>query len=197
MESKAKVAGHPVHPMLIVFPLGLLATAVIFDIIYLVSNNSQWTLVAYYMIGAGVIGGAAAAVPGWIDWFAIPVGTRAKRIGLLHGVGNVIVLALFILSWVLRRSTPEDPPTGAIVAGLVGFVIAAFTGWLGGELVDRLGVGVDDGVHLNSPSSLSERPAAESLGANFRSGNYVGAERRRSAQPVYAGVERRVGTRMS
>src|SRR5919205_182152 len=64
MESRAKFAGHPVHPMLIVFPLGLLATAVIFDIIYLVSNSSQWTLVAYYMIGAGVIGGAAAAVAG-------------------------------------------------------------------------------------------------------------------------------------
>src|ERR671920_1854224 len=124
MESKVKFAGHPVHPMLIVFPLGLLATAVIFDIIYLLSNNSQWTLVAYYIIGAGVIGGLAAAVPGWLDWFAIPSGTRAKRIGLWHGAGNVIVLALFILSWVLRRDNPEVPPTGAIVAGLLGFVLS-------------------------------------------------------------------------
>ena len=81
MESKVKFAGHPVHPMLIVFPLGLLATAVVFDIVYLVSSSSQWTLVAYYMVGAGVIGGLAAAVFGWLDWFAIPSGTRAKRIG--------------------------------------------------------------------------------------------------------------------
>lgn len=159
MESKAKFAGHPVHPMLIVFPLGLLSTAVVFDIIYLISGNSQWTVVAYYMIGAGVIGGLAAAVFGWLDWVAIPNRTRARRIGLWHGVGNVVVLALFILSWVLRREIPETPPTGAIVAALAGAVIALGTGWLGGELVDRLGVGVDDGAHLDAPSSLTKLPA--------------------------------------
>ncbi|MFL5402369.1 MAG: DUF2231 domain-containing protein [Gemmatimonadales bacterium] len=193
MESKVKVAGHPVHPMLIVFPLGLLATAVIFDIIYLVSGNSLWTVVAYYMVGAGVIGGLAAAVFGWLDWFAIPNGTRAKRIGLWHGVGNVIVLGLFILSWVLRRENPAIPPTGAIVAGLLGFVLAAITGWLGGELVDRLGVGVDEGAHLDAPSSLSELPAGAGLGpaTRARTGGYNGAERRMAQTTGYGGVDRR------
>jgi uncharacterized membrane protein len=195
MESKVKFAGHPVHPMLIVFPLGLLATAVIFDLVSLVSGNSQWTLVAYYMVGAGVIGGLAAAVFGWLDWFAIPSGTRAKRVGLLHGVGNVIVLALFILSWVLRRDNPEVPPTGAIAAGLVGFALAAFTGWLGGELVDRLGVGVDEGAHLDSPSSLSELPAGAVLGSSYPSPTYTGAERRASPPVTYPGVDRRVQAR--
>jgi uncharacterized membrane protein len=179
MESKVKFAGHPVHPMLIVFPLGLLSTAVIFDIIYLVSDNPQWTVVAYYMIGAGIIGGLAAAVFGWLDWIAIPVGTRARRIGLWHGVGNVIVLALFILSWVLRQDTAEVPPTGAIVAALSGVVIALITSWLGGELVDRLGVGVDDGAHLDSPSSLSQRPAGAGLGGpRAQSTAYSSTERR-------------------
>lgn len=195
MESKIKFAGHPVHPMLIVFPLGLLATAVIFDIIALISGNPQWTVVAYYMIGAGIIGGLAAAVFGWLDWIPIPAGTRAKRIGLWHGVGNVVVLGLFILSWVLRRDMPEQPPTGAIVAGLTGVVIALVTAWLGGELVDRLGVGVDDGAHLDSPSSLSELPAGAGLaGAAARAAGtgYSGAERRTSAASPYAGVDRRV-----
>ena len=192
MESKVKFAGHPVHPMLIVFPLGLLGTAVVFDIIYLVSSNSQWTVVAYYMIGAGVIGGLAAAVFGWLDWFAIPGGTRAKRIGLWHGAGNVGVLALFILSWVLRRDTAMEPPTGAIVAGLVGVVLAVVTSWLGGELVDRMGVGVDDGAHLDSPSSLSELPAGAGLGrARAESARYGGVERRSVPTSAYAGVERR------
>jgi uncharacterized membrane protein len=190
MESKVKFAGHPVHPMLIVFPLGLLSTAVVFDIVYLISGNSQWTLVAYYMIGAGVIGGLAAAVFGWLDWVTIPSATRARRIGLWHGVGNVVVLALFILSWVLRREAPEMPPTGAIVAGLLGVVIALVTAWLGGELVDRLGVGVDDGAHLDAPSSLTRLPAGATRSSPGGSPPW-GAERRSSAASSYAGVDRR------
>jgi uncharacterized membrane protein len=193
MESRVKFAGHPVHPMLIVFPLGLLATAVIFDIVYLVSGNPQWTMVAYYMIGAGIIGGLAAAVFGWLDWFAIPGGTRAKRVGLWHGAGNVVVLALFILSWVLRRESPIEPPTGAIVAGLLGVVLALITAWLGGELVDRMAVGVDEGAHLDSPSSLSELPAGAGLGGAYGTGSkrYAGPERRAMPTSVYAGVDRR------
>jgi uncharacterized membrane protein len=180
--------------MLIVFPLGLLTTAVIFDIIYLVSGNPQWTLTAYYMIGAGVLGGLAAALFGWLDWLGIPGGTRAKRVGLWHGVGNVVVLTLFVLSWVLRRGSPETPPTGAIVAGLIGIVLAAVTAWLGGELVDRLGVGVDEGAHLDAPSSLSELPAGAALGGAYRAAQeraYPAAERRMAASSAYAGVDRR------
>ncbi|MGH7509445.1 MAG: DUF2231 domain-containing protein [Gemmatimonadales bacterium] len=197
MESRVKFAGHPVHPMLIVFPLGLLATAVIFDIIHLVSGNSEWTVVAYYMIGAGIIGGLAASVFGWLDWFAIPGGTRAKRIGLLHGVGNVAVLVLFVLSWLLRRDNPAMPPTGAIVASLAGAVLAVITGWLGGELVDRLGVGVDDGAHLDSPSSLSELPAGAGLATSSAGSQagYRGVERRVPPGQPYSGSERRAGAR--
>jgi uncharacterized membrane protein len=192
METKVKVAGHPVHPMLIVFPLGLLSTAVVFDIIYLISGTVQWTIVAYYMIGAGIIGGAAAAVFGWLDWIAIPAGTRARRIGLWHGVGNAVVLALFILSWVLRRPSPELPPTGAIVAALSGVVIALVTSWLGGELVDRLGVGVDEGAHLDSPSSLSGLPAGAGLVGTRRGATEHPGSERGGAASSYAGADRRV-----
>ena len=159
MESRVKLAGHPIHPMLIVFPLGLLGMGVIFDIIYLVSKNSRWTEVAFYNIGAGIITGLLAAVFGFIDWYAIPRGTRAKRIGLLHGVGNVVVVVLFVVSWLLRRPSPAAPPDGAIVLGFIGLALALVTGWLGGELVERLGVGVDNGANLDAPSSLSQRPA--------------------------------------
>lgn len=191
MESRAKVAGHPLHQILIVFPLGLLSTAVIFDIVYLVTDRATWTLAAFYMVAAGIVGGLAAAVPGWVDWSAIPARTRAKRIGLTHGVGNVIVLALFILSWLLRRPNPEVPPTGAIVAGLAGVVLATFTGWLGGELVARLGVGVDDGAHLDAPSSLSALPAASDAHGAPRAA-MGGRDRRAASSTGYAGIERRV-----
>jgi uncharacterized membrane protein len=95
MESRAKAFGHPVHPMLIVFPLGLLATAVVFDIVYLITDRAGFPVAAAYAIAAGIIGGLLAAAFGLVDWLAIPAGTRAKRVGAAHGVGNVVVVALF------------------------------------------------------------------------------------------------------
>jgi uncharacterized membrane protein len=161
MESKAKLAGHPVHPMLVVFPLGLFATSLIFDLIWLFASSGVWSLVSEYMIGAGIVGGLLAAVFGTIDWVAIPRNTRAKTIGLWHGGGNVVVTAMFVASWLLRRPTPADPPAAAMILSAIGVVLALGTGWLGGELVDRLGVGVDDGANLNAPSSLSGRQPSD------------------------------------
>ena len=159
MESRAKLFGHAIHPVMIVFPLGLLSTGVVFDVIYLIWGNPTMATVAHYMIAAGIIGGFLAAPPGWIDWFAIPSGTRAKSIGLLHGVGNNIVLLLFIGSWWLRRDAPESPEMLASLLGFAGAGLALLTGWLGGELVERLGVGVDDGAHLDAPNSLTNSSA--------------------------------------
>jgi uncharacterized membrane protein len=138
----------------------LLATALFFDLIALAMNRHQGLFTAsFYMIAAGIIGGLLAALFGAIDFLKIPSGTRAKRVGRLHGGGNVIVVVLFAASWWLRRGTPADPPTLAIVVAAAGAGLATLTGWLGGELVDRLGVGVDDGAHLDAPSSLGGLPA--------------------------------------
>ena len=159
MESRAKLFGHPIHQQLIVFPLGLLVTSVVFDVIYLITKNSTWTVVAFWMIVAGVAGGLAAAPFGLWDWIGIPNGTRAKRIGLLHGVGNVILLLLFAAGLMLRKDNTASPEGFALLLSGVGVVIGAVTGWLGGELVTRLGIGVDSGASADAPSSLSERPA--------------------------------------
>ena len=162
MESKAKLAGHPIHPMLIVFPLGLLGASLGFDIAYLTSANGEFATVSYWMIVAGIIGGLLAALFGAIDWWAIPDHTRAKAIGLWHGLGNVVVVLLFIVNWWLRSDVAGHVPDGApFMLSCIAIAMAILTGWLGGELVDRLGVGVDNGAHLNSPNSLSGRPATE------------------------------------
>ena len=158
MSSGAKLFGHPIHQMLIVFPLGLLAMAVIFDVIRLAAGT-MLGIPSYYMIAAGVISGLVAAIFGFIDWLSIPPRTRAKSVGVWHGLGNVVVVLLFAASWWLRTGDPSNPPTLAFGLALVGVGLALVTGWLGGELVDRLGVGVDDGAHVNAPSSLSGRPA--------------------------------------
>lgn len=160
MESRAKLFGHAIHPILIVFPLGLLATGVVFDVIYLIWGNPTFAVVAYWMIAAGIIGGFLAAPFGWIDWFAIPSGTRAKSVGLWHGLTNVLVLLLFIGSWWLRSDAPQRAGTPAYILSFAGAGLSMVGGWLGGELVERLGVGVDEGANLNAPSSLSTSSAA-------------------------------------
>lgn len=157
MESRAKLLGHPIHQMLIVFPLGLLGMAVLFDVVALVFDDGQWSAIAFWMIGAGVLSGLVAAPFGTIDWLAVPRGTRARRIGALHGAGNVLVVALFGVSWWLRREAPAVPATPALLLSFAGGLLSLATGWLGGELVDRLAVGVDDGAHLDAPSSLNTR----------------------------------------
>ena len=160
MESRVKLLGHPVHPMLIVLPLGLFVAAVVFDGLYLWQGAPLFAGVGYWNIAGGVIGGLLAALFGLIDWLAIPGGTRAKRIGLLHGVANVVVVLTFAAVW-LMRGTAENfaPSTTLFMLELGALGLGSVAGWLGGELVDRLAVGVDDGAHLNAPSSLSGRPA--------------------------------------
>lgn len=161
MESRVKLFGHPVHPQLIVFPLGLLATAVIFDILFLVFNNRLLPTASYYMIAAGVLGGLLAAIFGFIDWLALPNGSRAKNIGLWHGLGNFVIVLLFAASWLLRRDNVDFVPDGlALILSFAGTALALITAWIGGELVYRLGVGVDPGANVNAPNSLTESSAS-------------------------------------
>lgn len=160
MESKVRILGHPAHPMLVTFPLGLLGTAVVFDLIHLLFDFDGLARAAYYMIAAGIIGGLIAALPGLVDWLAIPKSTRAHAVGLRHLIVNDTMLILFAVSWFLRRDDVTSPGALAYILSFAAGGLAALGGWLGGELVDRLGVGVDPGANLNAPSSLSGRPAA-------------------------------------
>lgn len=178
MESKVKLLGHPIHPMLIVLPLGLLSATVVFDIVYLVLNDEVFSTIAFWNIALGVVGGLLAAIFGTIDWFNIPKETRAKRIGLIHGVGNVMVVTLFAISWIIRLGDPAYAP------GVVGYVfsfaglgLALITAWLGGELVDRLAVGVDHGANLDAPNSLTGLPADARAKQPSHTGVFAGRPR--------------------
>jgi uncharacterized membrane protein len=160
MESRTKLFGHPIHPMLIVLPLGLLIMSVVFDVLHIITGNATFSTVAYYDIAAGIIGGLLAALIGLLDWLSIPQSTRAKSIGAMHGIGNVVVVALFAVSWLIRNgNSGHQPSTLAFVISLLAIALGAVTAWLGGELVYRLRMAVDDGANLNAPSSLSGEPA--------------------------------------
>ena len=157
MESRFKLLGHPVHPILVVFPVGLFSATVIFDLGYLITGNADLAIAAFWAAGLGILGGLGAALFGLYDWLGLPRGTRARRIGLWHGSLNVVVVLLFILSWLSRTGDATyQPNLLPFLFALVGVGIALLTAWLGGELVYRLRVAVDEGAHLDAPSSLSE-----------------------------------------
>lgn len=161
MRSKARVLGHPVHPMLVVIPLGLFIASAALDALYYWRGDTMFATISYYNIAGGILGGLLAAVFGLVDWLAIPSGTRAKRIGLFHGALNVTMVMLFAAVWLARTALPDYAPTTFIlVVETAAITLALIAGWLGGELVDRLGVGVDEGANLNAPNSLSRRPAS-------------------------------------
>jgi uncharacterized membrane protein len=164
MKSRIRTLGHPVHPMLIVFPLGLFVTATVFDLIRLISNNGTFGQVGYWDIVAGLIGAVLAAATGLADWTAIPAGTRAKRIGLLHGSANAVVAVLFLISWLVRMNNVDHVAgAGVFVLQVVAVAVGGVAGWLGGELVDRLGIGVDDGANPDASSSLGRKPGLTSV----------------------------------
>ena len=159
MDSRLKVAGHAVHPMLIPLPLGMFLGTLIFDIVYLVTDDPQFATVSFFMAVLGTVGGVAAAATGAVDFKNIPSGTRAKRVGWVHAIGNDVVIALFALSAFLRyRAEDYEPSTLALTLTFAGAAASFVTGWLGGELVERLGVGVDSDAHLDATSSLTAGP---------------------------------------
>lgn len=167
MESRAKILGHPAHQMLVVFPLGMLAWSVVCDGAAIATGDRGWARGARRALGGGLLAALVAAPFGLVDYLAIPRGTRAKRVGALHGLGNVAVLGLFGASFALRqREARRAARTGAeeeasalpIALSGAGFALSGATAWLGGELVDRLGVGVDTPTSLDRASSLEESP---------------------------------------
>src|SRR3954469_23831007 len=154
MRSKVEVAGHALHPMLIVFPLGLLGISPLWDVLRLATGHATWGVVAFWTITAGVVSALIAALPGILDWLSIPAGTRAKQVGLWHMVINLVVAALFALSLALRASAEGgylNAGFSSMLPGWIGFLLALVAAWLGGDLVETLGMSVREGANLNHP----------------------------------------------
>lgn len=154
MESKVQVLGHPVHQVAVALPIGALTFAVTSDALERVSGRDEFAIAAKLALDFGLISAVVAAPFGAVDWFAIEPGTRAKRVGLWHAVGNLGVLAIFLAARLLRRDGKSNG-SGKLLA-VAGLGLVAVTSWLGGELVNRHGVGVHDVMGLNAPSSFGK-----------------------------------------
>ncbi|HJU64369.1 MAG TPA: DUF2231 domain-containing protein [Gemmatimonadaceae bacterium] len=148
MKSSARIGSHPIHPMLIPLPLGLWTAGVIFNLLGGAANLYGLHNVAFFMVLAGCLGAVLAAIPGTIDLFlAIPPGTKARRTGTVHGLLNLAALALFLVSLWLRPS-PSQMTYGAYFTAIAGFVAIGISGWLGGDLVYRHRIGVEESTEV-------------------------------------------------
>jgi uncharacterized membrane protein len=145
MASKASILGHPVHPMLIPFPLALWVTSFVADVIFYFNRNTSLLVIAKFTLAAGIIGGLAAAVPGIIDWLAIR-NQEVKRIANWHARLNIIALIIFATSLCLRTRYGAAwvgyRLTIPFLLSLVGVILIGISGWLGGDLVYKHGVSV-------------------------------------------------------
>ncbi len=163
MRTPARIAKHPIHPMLVPIPIGLWLFSLVCDLVHRFGGTSpNWEIVAYYTMIGGIVGALVAAVPGLIDLVSLPPGV--KRIGLMHMGLNLAVVALYAINAWLRRDGVGD---GEIWLSVLSVALLGVSGWLGGEMVYARGVAVEPG--------------------------YLGPERRSGrARAAYSGPERRV-----
>jgi uncharacterized membrane protein len=144
-KSTAKIAGHPIHPMLIGFPIAFFASTLVCDLVYLNTGNPGWATGALWLVGAGVVMALVAALFGFIDF------TGDERIRYLpsawrHMIGNLVAVALAAISWGLRASRGAEEavaPWGVTLSVGVALILL-YTGWQGWEMVYRHHVAVLD-----------------------------------------------------
>ncbi len=141
MSTRASIYRHPVHPMLIVFPLGLWIFSVVCNLVYVLGGPPVWYTVALYAMGGGIVGAALAAVPGLIDFLTLPQ-SRVQTIALSHMIVNIVALTIFVIAFAIAIFSAEYTVMPFILS-LFGLVAVGVGGWLGGALVYEYGVGVE------------------------------------------------------
>jgi uncharacterized membrane protein len=142
MSTPASIAKHPIHPMLVAFPIGLLVFSFACDLVYFFGTRTPvWSRVALYTMAGGILGGVVAALPGLIDFLSIR-DPKTKNVAWKHMLANLSGLVLFAAAFWLHHRYGA-PSTGSLGLSLLGMVALGIGGWLGGELVYVHGMGVD------------------------------------------------------
>lgn len=140
--SRAAIAGHPIHPMLIPFPVALLTLVPVTDIVHVTTGWVFWAWVSYYLLWGGIISAGLAAVFGLVDFIGVPR-VRTLRAGWAHMLLNVTIVALSVVNLLMRR---EDMLDYIVPSGLILSIISAglllVSAWFGGELTYRHRVGI-------------------------------------------------------
>lgn len=143
-RSTARIAGHPIHPMLVPFPIVLLVATLLSDVAYWQTREPFWATASFYLLSAGVLMALAAALAGFTDFLG-DRRIRALAHAWQHMIGNIAVVLLSIFNLLIRIGDPQGAilPAGLLISAAVGLLLL-FTGWLGGDLVFHHRVGVRD-----------------------------------------------------
>lgn len=143
MDTRLKISGHPVHPMLMTLPLGLFVCAVLFDLGAVVSGLAFLGQVGYWTLVAGLFAAVLAAGAGMIDLWDVP-GGAGKRRAVAYQLVNLGMIALFVLVCMVRVQAQERPPSGAAFAlELFALASGGFGAWLGASMVREFHIGVE------------------------------------------------------
>ena len=147
MYTKAAIAKHPIHPMLIVFPVALYVATVVALIVHTQTNDPFWYRAAFFANLGAIVMGGVAAIPGLIDLLSLPAKSRARTTGIRHALFNVLALALFVISDILigrawYGTAATLPDAAPLVLGIVGLASTCIAGALGWTLVQTHHVGV-------------------------------------------------------
>jgi uncharacterized membrane protein len=157
-ELQARLGKHPIHPMLVVFPLGLWIFGLIAYIIFLAGGPAAWDVTAWHAIAGGCIGALLAAVAGLIDLLGMPP-SRARMVGVWHMCLNVTALALFVIAFFVRFSGQTQAP---LVLAIIGTAVVLVSGWLGGSLVYVHGAAIsDEAVLAHNARKAAQRRGEE------------------------------------
>ncbi len=144
MKSRASIKSHPLHPMLIAFPIGLLVTSLAFDLIARWRDIPQLWSAGWYCIIAGLVGAAVAVIPGTIDLFSvIPPDSSARTRGYQHAITNIFAVVAFISDAAYRGGPAAPPDNTSLILSAIGVMLLGLSGWLGSTLVYRNQIGVE------------------------------------------------------
>lgn len=144
MKSKANIKSHPLHPILIVFPIAFFVGAFLFDVLSFITDNASFWQTGYYLNIAGIATALLAAIPGAIDYlYTVPPQSSAKKRATIHGLLNIVNVIFFAVALYYRSTTDAYPLSIVIVLEGVGVVLLNIAGWMGGTLVHRNQIGID------------------------------------------------------
>ena len=140
MQGKATLNGHPIHPMLIPFPIAFFVGAVLCDIVSHWGDPIFWPRMAIVLIGLGIIGALLAAIFGFIDYLTAPLSDAAKKTATTHMILNLLTVVIFAIAFYVRLG--DATSTVGYILEVIGVITLAVSGYLGGQMVyeDRVGV---------------------------------------------------------